>query len=59
MIEIYYLLIQQHLKNFAEKSPRDVMVKVLDCDQKVSGFELQSRYYVHFRTNILGKGINP
>ena len=22
-------------------------------------FELQSRYYVHFRANTLGKGMNP
>ena len=22
-------------------------------------FEFQSRYYVHFRTNTLGKGMNP
>ena len=22
-------------------------------------FELQSRYYVHFRTNTLGEGMNP
>ena len=28
-----------------------VMVNVLDCDCIVSEFELQSRYYVHFRTN--------
>ena len=25
----------------------------------VNEFELQSRYYVHFRTNTLGKGMNP
>ena len=34
--------------------PRDVMVKAL-----VSEFELQSRYYVHFWANTLGKGMNP
>ena len=31
---------------------------MLDCDIVVSMFELQSRYYVHFRTNALGKGMN-
>ena len=39
-------------------TPRGVMVKVMDCGIVVGEFELQSRYYVHFRTNILGKGIN-
>ena len=34
-------------------SPRGVIANILDCE-----FELQSRYYVHFRTNTLGKGIN-
>ena len=29
------------------------------CKIIVSEFELQSRYDVHFRTNIFGKGINP
>ena len=38
---------------------RVVIVKVLDCRIMVSEFELQSRYYVHFRTNTLGKGMNP
>ena len=35
-----------------------VTVKAMDCWIVVSEFELQSRYYVHFQTNILGKGIN-
>ena len=38
--------------------PRDVMVKVMDCEIIVSKFELQSRYYVHFQTNTLEKGMN-
>ena len=37
----------------------NVMANVLDCDNIVSEFELQSCYYVHFRTNALGKNINP
>ena len=39
--------------------PRGVMVKALDRRMEVSVFELQSRYYVHFRINTLGIiGIN-
>ena len=39
--------------------PRGVMVKAMDCGIVVSEFELQLRYYVHFRANTLGKGMNP
>ena len=39
--------------------PRGVMVKVMDCGIVVSEFVLQSRYYIHFRTNTLGKRMNP
>ena len=39
--------------------PRGVMVKAMDYGIVVSEFVLQSRYYVHFRANILGKGMNP
>ena len=39
--------------------PRGVMVKAKDCGIVVSEFVLQSRYYVHFRANTLGKGMNP
>ena len=35
------------------------MVEKMDCGMVASKFELQSRYYVHFRTNTLGKGMNP
>ena len=38
---------------------RGVVVSVLDCDNTVSEFEPQSRYYVLFWINTLGKGINP
>ena len=37
---------------------RREVVRVLGCDVEVSEFEFQSRYYVHFRTNTLGKGMN-
>ena len=39
--------------------PHGVMVKAMDCGIVVSEFVLQSRYYVHFRANTLGKGMNP
>ena len=35
------------------------MAKAMDCGILVSEFEFQSRYYVYFRANILGKGMNP
>ena len=35
------------------------MVKAMDCEIVVSEFVLESRYYVHFRANTLGKGMNP
>ena len=39
--------------------PRGVMAKALDCGIVVSEFKLQSRYYIHFWINNLGKGMNP
>ena len=39
--------------------PRGVMVKAMDCRIVVSEFVLQSRYYVHFRENTLGKDMSP
>ena len=38
--------------------PRGVMVKAMNGRIVVSEFVLQSRYYVHFRANTLGKGMN-
>ena len=35
------------------------MVKAMDCGIVEREFVLQSRYYVHFRANTLGKGMNP
>ena len=34
------------------------MVKAMNCEIVVSEFELESRNYVHFRANNLGKGMN-
>ena len=39
--------------------PRSVMVKAMGCGIVVREFVLQSRYYVYFRANTLGKGMNP
>ena len=39
--------------------PRGVMVKVIECGMVVSEFVLKSCYYVHFRANTLGQGMNP
>ena len=46
-------------QNFLWGCPRGVMVKVMDCGIGVREFVLQSHYYVHFRANTLGKGMNP
>ena len=35
------------------------MVKAMDCGIVAREFKLQLRYYVHFRTNTLGKGMDP
>ena len=45
--------------NKDEGCPHGVMVKVMDCRIVVSEFVLQSRYYIHFWANTLGKGMNP
>ena len=46
-------------KVIARRYPRGVMVKAMDCGIVVREFVFQSRYYVHFRANTLGKGMNP
>ena len=43
---------------FSGGGPCGVMVKALDSGIVVSEFKLQSRYYDHFRTNTVGKGMN-
>ena len=44
---------------YGEGCPGGIMVKAMDCGIVVQEFVLQSRYYVHFRANTLGKGMNP
>ena len=38
--------------------PHGVLVKAMDYGIVVSEFVLESRYYIHFRANTLGKGMN-
>ena len=45
--------------NSTRGCPRGVMVKAMDYEIVVREFVPQSRYYVHFRANTLGKGMNP
>ena len=39
--------------------PHGVKLKARDCEIVASEFKLRSRYYNHFQTNTLGKGMNP
>ena len=50
----------EYLKTYLSfPCPRGVMVRAMNCGIVVREFVLQSRYYVHFRANTLGKGMNP
>ena len=55
----YLGVIFDHKLSFIRWCPRGVMVKAMDCRIVVREFVLQSRNYVHFRTNTLGKGMKP
>ena len=58
-IYFLYTIISRHLLlKINEGCPRGVLVKPLDYRIVLSDFELQSCYYMHFRTNTLGKGID-
>ena len=59
LFHIYALENDSNITCFSEGCPRGVMVKAMDCGIVVYEFKLQSRYYVHFRANTLGKGMNP
>ena len=39
------------------KSPQGIVANVLDSDIIVGKFKLKLRYYVHFQTNTLAKGM--
>ena len=67
----YFIKVEETLRNKVSRGgtllskipllgcPRGVMVKAMNCGIVVREFVLQSRYYVHFRANTLGKGMNP
>ena len=44
---------------YKQGGARGVIVKLMDSGIVVREFVLQSRYYVHYRANNLGKGMNP
>ena len=44
---------------FFRRSPYGAVAKVLNCDIVESQLKFQSCYYIHFRTNTLGLGMNP
>ena len=58
-----HFFIKKYISHFILKRgrgcPHGVMVKAVDCGIVVRAFVLQSRYYVRFRANTLGKGTNP
>ena len=47
-----------HSLSGGEVNPYNAVVNVCDHDIVVSEFEFQSCYYIHFRTNTLGKGMD-
>ena len=53
-----YIYIAFYLSNRVG-CPRCIMVEAMNNGIVISEFELQLRYHVHFRTNILGKCMNP
>ena len=57
-LEVLFIYLSIYLSIYGG-CPRGVMVKAMDCGIVVSEFVLQSRYYVHFQANTLGKGMNP
>ena len=59
ILETHLILCKEKISSSINGCPRGVMVKVMDCGIVVSEFVLQSRYYVHFRANTLGKRMNP
>ena len=59
-IYIYNALLRTHTYIYMRRGGHlGVMVKAIDCRIVVSKFEVQSCYYVHFRTKILWKGMFP
>ena len=60
--QLYYtspLTSQFYSPTMLQGGLRGEMVKGMDCRIVVNEFELQSRYYINFRWNTFGKGMNP
>ena len=57
-ISTFFFLQWKESLNF-RRCPLGVTVNAMDCRIVVSEFELQSRYHVHLRTNLIGKGMTP
>ena len=59
--EMEHSIVKRFSQNEVSKDvgPRVVVAIVQDWGLEESEFELQSRYYVHFRINPVGKGMNP
>ena len=57
---IHFYLFTEVKENSASSGGglRGVMVKAMDWKIIVRKFVFQSRYYIHFRANTLGKGMN-
>ena len=61
MMMMIYRLIERDRDRGRDRdkdSSRGIVAKMLDCGIVLSEFELQSRYYVKFRINIIGKCMN-
>ena len=56
-IRLFYNIFRNYKAYRVESSK--LMAKKLDFDIVGSEFELQSCYYVHFRTDTIWKGMNP
>ena len=52
-------VVGMHFKPFIRRNNSVAVAKMLDCYIVVSEFELQSRSYVHFRTNTLKRNMKP
>ena len=53
----YWQMLQENSLYSMRGSLRGAMVKILNSSLKESDFELQSRNYVYFRSNTLGRGM--
>ena len=55
-IKYYDIKIEYKNRYYFEERTRDVVANVVDYNIVVNEFELQSRYYVHFRSHTLSEG---